>query len=388
MKFYVIQIFGKSNLVYGFGGGLKTIMDMSKIWKVLGNEVTFITVQSREFVKTNIPEINSVNIPSDSFSEAPGIALLKSIKHFYLVLHIFKREFSKSLDKETLLISASHYPPDLLATFIISMRYKVNAVAYFHHLSIAPWHYPFKRGILRTWINYLLQTSALFLCKIAAITISLEHPEEAERVGWRLDKIIPLQGYVEYKRQAFCEERVYDGSYVGRISRSKGMVDLLKAWRYVTLQLPDAILVIGGTFFPDSSKVKFEKLVAKLNLTKNLKILGYVSESDKIKILRQSKTFVSASYEEGWGLAVMEAASFGAVPVTYDLDAYDYLGPTRVVAKIGDPEELAERIVEILKDEIKRKTIQRELKIEVDKYDLWEIAKSQLHLFNKIINRR
>lgn len=388
MKFYIIQIFGKADGVYGFGGGLKTIMDMSKIWKVIGNKVTFITLQNREFVMAHIPEIDSVNIPSDSSSDMPAIALVKSFKQLYVVQRLFKRYLKNTLDKETILISASHYPADVIATFIISTRYRIKAVVYFHHLSLPPWQYPFKRGILRVGINYILQTFALLLCKIADMAISLDHPEEAERIGWRVEEIIPLQGYVKHKQNSLSGERVYDGCYVGRISKSKGMLDLLEAWRYVTLQLPESILIIGGPFFPNSMKTKFEKLIAKLNLTQNVKVLGYVSESDKIIILKQSKTFVSPSYEEGWGLAVMEAASFGAVPVTYDLEAYNYLGAERLVAEIGNPKELAERIVEILKDEAKRKMIQRELKIEVDKYDLWDIARSQLQMFSKIINKR
>ncbi|EQD71146.1 glycosyl transferase group 1, partial [mine drainage metagenome] len=84
--------------------------------------------------------------------------------------------------------------------------------------------------------------------------------------------------------------------------------------------------MIGGDFESDSIERRFRSAVAKEGLTGAITLFGHLSEEAKQDLLSASKLFVFPSYEEGWSLAVMEAAAYGCVPVVYDLPAYDYLG--------------------------------------------------------------
>ena len=54
-----------------------------------------------------------------------------------------------------------------------------------------------------------------------------------------------------------------------------------------------------------------ERLVRSLDLTARVKFLGFVSESEKLALLRRAWATVFASPKEGWGLTNIEASACG-----------------------------------------------------------------------------
>ena len=69
------------------------------------------------------------------------------------------------------------------------------------------------------------------------------------------------------------------------------------------------------------------------------------------------------SVKEGWGLIVTEAAARGIVSVAYDVDGLrDSLiaGKTGLLAKSGDIQDLAEKMLDVLNDPAKRQTMRHE----------------------------
>ena len=70
---------------------------------------------------------------------------------------------------------------------------------------------------------------------------------------------------------------------------------------------------------------KINKMIERFKLSENITLSGYVSEDKKFELLRRSRIFLFLSYEEGWSISVMEAASVGTPIVAYSLPAYYYL---------------------------------------------------------------
>lgn len=120
------------------------------------------------------------------------------------------------------------------------------------------------------------------------------------------------------KTKPCAEERRFDGVFVGRIAKEKGVFDLLKAWEQVVKVRRNAkLLVIGSGLELSVLKEK----IAVLGLEKNVMTRGRCGENELYGLLKSSRCFVFPSLLEGWGIAVAEALACGLPVVAYDIPA-------------------------------------------------------------------
>jgi glycosyltransferase involved in cell wall biosynthesis len=97
--------------------------------------------------------------------------------------------------------------------------------------------------------------------------------------------------------------------YLGRLKKYKRVDIVIRA--FAALSLPEAKLEIAGT---GDYRAQLEGLVKSLDLTDRVKFLGFISEEDKIHLLRRAWASTLASPKEGWGISNLEAAAC-ATPV-------------------------------------------------------------------------
>ncbi len=114
------------------------------------------------------------------------------------------------------------------------------------------------------------------------------------------------------------KEKIFDGVFVGRIAKEKGVFDLLKIWKNVAKAKRSAKLLIIGNGI-EFSAVKKE--VSNLGLEENVILRGGCGEAELFGLLKSSKLFIFPSLFEGWGLAVAEALACGLPVVAYDIPA-------------------------------------------------------------------
>ena len=120
------------------------------------------------------------------------------------------------------------------------------------------------------------------------------------------------------------EDKIYDMCYIGRITKPKGIFDLIKVLKLLLKEnIKLKVAVIGA--YNNKIKTKLDKLIRKSELQGQVIFFGYVSNKQKIETLKKSKLFISLSYEEGWNISLMEAASYGVPIIAYELCAYTYL---------------------------------------------------------------
>jgi glycosyltransferase involved in cell wall biosynthesis len=114
------------------------------------------------------------------------------------------------------------------------------------------------------------------------------------------------------------EEKVFDGVFVGRIAKEKGIFDLLKIWEEVTKVRRNAkLLIIGsGVEMP-----AFKERIAEAGLQNKISLRGRCHEKELYGLLKSSKLFIFPSVFEGWGIAVAEALACGLPTVAYDIPA-------------------------------------------------------------------
>ena len=98
-------------------------------------------------------------------------------------------------------------------------------------------------------------------------------------------------------------------AYLGRLKRYKGVDIVIRA--FAKMDRTDAMLEIAGT---GDYRPELEALVRSLDLGDRVRFLGFVSESEKLALLRRSWALALASPKEGWGITNLEAAAC-ATPV-------------------------------------------------------------------------
>ena len=97
--------------------------------------------------------------------------------------------------------------------------------------------------------------------------------------------------------------------YLGRLKKYKRVDLVIRA--FSQLALPEATLEIAGS---GDYRASLERLVKSLQLTDRVKFLGFISEEEKIHLLRRAWASTLASPKEGWGISNLEAAAC-ATPV-------------------------------------------------------------------------
>jgi glycosyltransferase involved in cell wall biosynthesis len=98
-------------------------------------------------------------------------------------------------------------------------------------------------------------------------------------------------------------------AYIGRLKRYKGVEIVIRA--FAELARADATLEIAGA---GDDRPRLESLARSLDLGMRVKFLGFISEDDKLALLRRSWAVALASPKEGWGLTNVEAEAC-ATPV-------------------------------------------------------------------------
>jgi glycosyltransferase involved in cell wall biosynthesis len=101
--------------------------------------------------------------------------------------------------------------------------------------------------------------------------------------------------------------------YLGRLKRYK-QVDLI-VQGFAALAHPTATLHIAGT---GDDRPRLEALARSLDLGHRVRFLGFVSEAEKLALLRAAWALVFTSSKEGWGITNLEAAACGTPVIASD----------------------------------------------------------------------
>jgi glycosyltransferase involved in cell wall biosynthesis len=102
-------------------------------------------------------------------------------------------------------------------------------------------------------------------------------------------------------------------SYLGRLKRYKRVDLVIRA--FALLDARDARLEIAGK---GDDRDRLEALVSKLNIEDRVRFRGYITEQEKLQLLRRSWATVLASPKEGWGISNLESAACGTPVIAAD----------------------------------------------------------------------
>ncbi len=139
--------------------------------------------------------------------------------------------------------------------------------------------------------------------------------------------------------------------YLGRLKAYKSIEVLIKAFKLVLGENPEASLVISGD---GEEEENLKSLADKSGIGRNkIRFAGKVSEKEKISLLQKAWVLVNPSMMEGWGIVVIEANACGTPVVASNVPGLcdSIRNPsTGYLVKYGDEKEFAEHILKIIQD--------------------------------------
>ena len=144
---------------------------------------------------------------------------------------------------------------------------------------------------------------------------------------------------------------------VGNMSYEKGFTDLIEVYKLVDLDTNDTYLNLVGDGI---EKNKVFKKVVDNNLSRKVRMYGYLSQDKINNLYKESSLFCMTSHTEGFGITLIEAMSYGLPVIAFDsaegakeLIKNNYNG---YLIKNRNEHEMADKIVYLLnnKKELKR----------------------------------
>lgn len=133
-----------------------------------------------------------------------------------------------------------------------------------------------------------------------------------------------------------------------RLEPVKGTQTLLQAIAILAKDHPSVRLAIAGE---GSLRQQLEKQAAQLGIQDKVLFLGW--RDDVCSLLQSWSIFVLPSFDEGFGVAVLEAMASGLPVVASDAGGLRELvvdGQTGFLVPVGDPDALADKILLLLRD--------------------------------------
>ena len=194
-------------------------------------------------------------------------------------------------------------------------------------------------------IGKIIRRVAKYTYKIATVSKS-EYNFIAQHAGKNLSKkmVMTPNGIVDkYDSKFNPEKRSYVKiCFIGRIIASKGVFELIEAFKLAKSQIPNLRLDIIG----DGPEAPLARWAAKN--TEHISFTGFLN--DPMKHLASCDVFVLPTYKEGLSTSLLEASMMQKAIITTDIDnnreiATDH--QTGLLVPVKDTKKLCSAIVEL-----------------------------------------
>lgn len=176
---------------------------------------------------------------------------------------------------------------------------------------------------------------------------------------------------------------------VGRLVARKGFRDLLLAFRLVTRKIKDVKLILVGD---GPLERTLRKMATSLRISDRVIFAKEVTIDELRMHYAGAELFVLPSYYEGQGITYLEAMASGVPIVATNISAIPetvHHNENGLLVKLGNPEELADAIIELLEDDNLREGMGRKgRKMALKKYDWSLIGKRIESVYESLRNQR
>jgi len=230
-------------------------------------------------------------------------------------------------------------------------------------------------GLRRLIAKYVLSRTAAVRCVSQRLKKQL-----VSEFAIKEDKITVVPIYSELRITSLCQGSGGQANYelrikenknkfvfltVGRLVPVKNIGMQIEAMKEVVKKYPAAELWIIGD---GTERKNYELRITNYELEKNIKLFGW--KNNLAEYYSTADAFILTSDAEGWGLAVIEAASFGLPIIMTDVGLAGEViidNESGLVIPVRDRARLVEAMVKIIKEEKMRKKLGERARLAVQK---------------------
>lgn len=374
------------------GGSLIRTINIAKRLKEKGWEVHLLTTIGgcKACRRKGLTGVNYHIIPTSLWKKEETSIFDRFLS--YIVSTLASIFIIPRLPEVDVIYTDSDYFCDTIPATFYKLKYKSKWIAMTHH-RISVIKNGFKSFVI-TLISSKMQGFSYNLFKKYADKILILKTE----MGRIIKKLLTSKGAsplkfeyvlngvdVKFIESVPARQKIYDGCFLGGLRPNKGLYEIVSIWKNVCRTKERAILILIGHIDPIYLK-ELKRQISKNKLERNVKIFGFVSdERKKVEYLKSSRVFIFPSYEEGFGIAVLEAMACGLPVVAWDLPVYHEVFPKGMVkVPVGDVKKFAEEVLRLLNDPELYVEMRNDAIETASKYDWDKIVEKELELFKKL----
>ena len=210
-------------------------------------------------------------------------------------------------------------------------------------------------GLLSASYVYVMERCALALyrTRIPFMVVSRSTEREFLASGFSAGRLAVIHNCVDHRRYTAGDGEKSAGPlavYFGRLKKYKSVDHFLRALPAVIAGFPGLKAVVAG----DGDDLGRLRVVAReLGIQDAVEFTGYLTEEEKVRLLRRAWFTVTTSLKEGWGLTVIESNACGTPSIAADVpglrDAVRE-GETGLLYPHGDIGALSACMLRLLED--------------------------------------
>ena len=178
--------------------------------------------------------------------------------------------------------------------------------------------------------------------------------------------------------------------YVGRLEFRKGVHVLIRSIPAVLKHFPEAkFLFIGDDC---GMKEYMNKNIDELKLRENIELIGQIWRSELLEYYRKSTICIIPSLWENHPFVLLEAMSCGKPVIASNAGGMAEIidhGKDGILVPPGSPQLLADNIVDILKNDEKRKNLGENARKKMEsQYSPFKVVQKTLAIYEQLIERQ
>lgn len=354
------------------GGLERVVYFLSKALKRRGHDVTVLTSRENLSGETVFPENHTLD----------GI----EVKRMKCYIPRFGFEIPKSIDNGIfedvdILHIHSHLSPFYIKVLNSAKKMDTPVAMHFMALQTPRKHLNLGVRIFGTLfeelaVNYLKRRVDQPLARSKRDEEILKKDYGLKNTSF-LEDGMPAHYFKNYNPEPFFEKYNLKGKnvvfYIGRLHKLKGLHVLVEAAERVVEKHEDTEFLIAGP--DDGLKNSLQRKVQKMRLEKNVKILGRISEKEKMRVLSGADMLVLPSLSdivEVYPMVISEAWSQETPVIGTKIGGIPYRikdGKNGILVEPNDPKGLSNAIFELLENEKIGEKMGREGSKRVESWD-------------------
>lgn len=227
---------------------------------------------------------------------------------------------------------------------------------------------------LATW--WLERPVPLVYRRVPAVAVSESTRDDLVARGLRRERITVIPNGIDLERHT-PEPGAKSTSptllYVGRLKRYKRVDLVIEAVARLAKLGVEAELVVAGKGDRAGS---LRRLAERLGVAERVRFAGFVSEGEKIELLRRAWVHVLTSPKEGWGITILEAAACGTPSVASDSPGLREAvvdGETGLLVPHGDVDALTSTLARFIRNPDLRADMGKQARAFAERFS-WEAS--------------